>query len=812
MAIHLRRGSSPRLSTRVHISADQRAAAPWLRLVLAFAGVAALLFLIQYAAFEATRISVQVTIRGQDARFHIDGSTLTVNLPAVPSRVLFIPGSPLLREYQIDGTDSTNNFTEDASYVAHIAGQPYVRFQDWMRDATSYSSWRDVSLRADSASGSVMQLPASQGQADVALPRGQPATVSASLLRLEAPANVLILCDTVPCGTLSINRNDRYLRASTLLPDGTVVGQAQTFFPTISTPFAAEIVYLLAHVALWLLALLVLFIVIQVTLTTALTRLRCDTPALVSADATKAPAGRDSLLSRRLRVRGDWDRLAIVTCVLSFAFTCYIALVQYHAQPHILDASAYVMQAKIFATGHLSVPAPTNLAAFQGPFMVAHDGRWFAQYAPGTSLLLAAGFLLRVPWLVEPVLGTLALWGIYCLGRLWYGKATAWLALLLGALSPFYSYLAATYLSHVPALCFEVYFLLCLMRYGRTLRRGDLLLAAGCWSGLLLTREMSALLLGVAGLGIVVVCHDRRLWRQRGRVSRDGLAALAVALCGCGAYLLYNFAQTGSALLTPRALFSPADRLGFGAGIGFYGQHTIAAGLVNLDELLTSLSIDLYGWPFYLTLVFIPLALLGRRSRRRLDLCCLATIALLALAQVAYFYHGIYLGPRYLFDTLPFVLLLTARGITNASRLLAQCGGIAQSVTGTIARAYSRLSARVIVLACLVTLLLCNLLYYLPRQLTIHTDFSGLPATQPVDVAAIYANRPTNAVVLTHDWYIYNYVVWPLNDPALSGTTLYAYAATSDAIKTLRLAYPERNFYLLSVAPDGGVHLESVVP
>ncbi len=55
-----------------------------------------------------------------------------------------------------------------------------------------------------------------------------------------------------------------------------------------------------------------------------------------------------------------------------------------------------------------------------------------------------------------------------------------------------------------------------------------------------------------------------------------------------GMTLGYNALLTGNALISPRSLFFSGDHWGFGTGVGFYGQHTLAAGLVNLDELLTS--------------------------------------------------------------------------------------------------------------------------------------------------------------------------------------------------------------------------------
>src|SRR6185437_10590628 len=88
---------------------------------------------------------------------------------------------------------------------------------------------------------------------------------------------------------------------------------------------------------------------------------------------------RSSAPLRRI-VRDRWDALALLTVLGSFGYVLWVALAQYQAQPHILDGSAYFFQAKIFASGQLSATVPSDLGAFQGPFMIASGGRWFAMF------------------------------------------------------------------------------------------------------------------------------------------------------------------------------------------------------------------------------------------------------------------------------------------------------------------------------------------------------------------------------------------------------------------------------------------------
>jgi hypothetical protein len=803
-----------------------------------------LLLAADHLCYLAARLPVRIYIASRSLTVGVDGQSLAAAWTSPPTAVRLVSGSAMRREYQIDGTDSTNNFTEDDATLAALATNPYYQFQAWMRDNPTYSAWTDIRL-TDARTGRVLShvdtVPTGQS---VTLPLGAGAVLTANLERPESPVQIDFLAGDAPVATVFLDRNDRAL---SLFGLALTPGNATTFFPEQPLPFAGEVADILTRVAIWAVLLLggtTALSFAAIPLAIAAARIRPATgarraPAEVTAPAQADPLGiayarRDAarvipavrLIVRQTRRllphRGTpspsphpADLLVAGTLLGSFAFVIYIALAQYHAMPHILDASAYYFQAKIFASGRLAAPAPApadRLAAFQGPFMVAWHGRWFAQYPPATSALLALGFVLHIPWLIEPVVATAALLGIYHLGRMLYGPWVAAQAVLLLALSPFYSYLAAAYLSHPIALCAVVYFLLFLLRFADHHRLRDLMAAAAALTLLLFTRELTAVL--VAGIGSVWVIrwHGRALWHDRARTIPALLVGCAIVWFGVLAYLLYNALQTGDPLLLPRTLFFPGDVYGFGAGVGFYGRHTLAAGLVNLDEQLTALLIDLFGWPFYLTLALIPLALLHRDAARRWDRFCLSFVLVLTASQVGYFYHGIYLGPRYLYETLPFLALLTARGITALTAFTVRALSALLSGAGAHGRARA---ARVAVAVVVGGLVLCDLLFYMPRQLAQHQNFTGLPVTSPVDVTAIYALHPHHALLVTYDVALYNNVLWPLNDPDLGGDVLYALVRAPRDVATLRAVYPDRTLYEVVVDARGRVSLvpiTSVLP
>lgn len=514
--------------------------------------------------------------------------------------------------------------------------------------------------------------------------------------------------------------------------------------------------------------------------------------------------------------------LALAALAGSLALTGWIARVEYGAAPHIYDASAYLFMAKVYAAGRLWAPTPpTSVAAhFPGPFMVQFQGKWFAHYVPGTSVALALGLKAGLPWLVEPLLGTLALLGIGLIAARLYDRRTATLAVLLGTLSPFYTFLAASYMSHAVTLCLLVWGCWAVLRFAQGGRGWLLPFAAVCFSAAALTRELVPQLFAVLVVPGLLLLSRRRLRQVRPKLRDWGLpllATLSVILLATWLQLLYNAALTGDPLITTRALFDPSDHFGFGTGVGFYGRHTPAAGLVNLDELLTSLAIDLYGWPFYLTLAPLAIPFLTRRARLP-DWLLLGAAAVMTGAYIGFFYHGIYLGPRFLYETLPFLLMLSARGVLSlgaAGRAAAAAVRRwliplpAGSGSGPSAKPSLRASVRpvrsVAAPLAIAILLACGLLYYWPRQLELHAHFTGLPTGHLVALDAIYSPPVHHAVVVTTDAQLYGYTLFALNDPFLRGDVVYAYSGDPGNLADLRRAFPGRQLYLLLISPTGSV-------
>jgi hypothetical protein len=767
----------------------------------------------------------------------VGSQMLTLGQVGIPTRLELVPYDPVMHEYQIDGTDSTNNFTLDTTYLHSISTSLYYRFQAWMRDLDGTSRWRNVQIWNNQHLQQMIMWPANG--ATLPLPGTNSEFLALQLQRPETPRTLNLVMANRSVLHITLDRNDRTIDVTRDTPGSTSNQEiAHAFFPDDVLPFAAMVADFLLRTLIWAVLLLLTIYVGETLLALALAiwsslmRRGMVDHALSGAlppeqgatnhinhvpteerSTQSTPPERDTsdIVPLHHAFGSLTDKLhpiALAALGASLLFTAWIARVQYSGEPHIFDAAAYLFAAKIYAQGHLWAAIPPASDRFPGPFMVQFDGRWFAQYPPGTALTLVPGLWLGVPWLVEPVLGTLALLGIGLIAARLFDRRVATLAVLLGALSPFYSYLAASYMSHAIALFYLVWGTYALLRFVQRSSDWNMPLAAALFGMGVLTRDMVALLFVVLVIPGILLLHRQRLYKYWRRWLLPLAAFLAVALFFTMLDLGYNTLLTNNLLQEPRTLFFAGDHWGFGQGVGFYGQHTLAAGFVNLDELLTILAIDLFGWPFYCTLALLVLPFITRRALPA-NWLLLSCATIMTGAFIGYFYHGIYLGPRYLFETLPFLLILTAHGIITLMSIgKIHYLRIRSAVTGLSTppqRPPRTLPGLILPGALVLSLVACNLLYYLPRQIQLYQNYAGLPANTPLDVAALYHPPLHHAIIVTNDYVLYQVDLFPLNDPDLHNDVIYAYASNPTDYQELANAFPTRTLYRLLVQSNGSI-------
>jgi len=348
--------------------------------------------------------------------------------------------------------------------------------------------------------------------------------------------------------------------------------------------------------------------------------------------------------------------LGLFATVLS-AWLCWHV---FEGIPHVSDGVSYAFQARVFASGHLWLAPPPVPEDFAIGDVVLTADRWAGKYPPGFSLLLAVGYLLRVPWLVNPVLLGLAVFGVFRLGRTLYDEATGLLGAVLLAVSPFALIMGASFLSHVAALCVSVYCIESLAR-GCQSNAGEPLILGGFLGGFTFgTRPFTAIaLLLPAVLWTLRAREPRRAFRRFGLVAAGSLFPL-------GLMAAYNTALWGGPMRWGYKVFNP-DLAVTGVG-GTY--HSIPASFLDhFPRYLADLNRDPWGWPWP---ALLPLLILLRpKSRRPGDGLLLACALSLVVAHSAYWAYELqHAGPRYVFETLGALSLLVARGLMSGAALL----------------------------------------------------------------------------------------------------------------------------------------------
>ncbi len=335
-----------------------------------------------------------------------------------------------------------------------------------------------------------------------------------------------------------------------------------------------------------------------------------------------------------------------------------IARVVFDGQPLLIDELVQGLEARILAGGALSLPTHAEPAFFSLTNVVDAGGRYFGQFPPGWSVVLALGELVHAPWLMGPIAG-----GLMVLAWGWWlriaepAPGVAFGALLLGAFSPFLAFMAGSQMNHVAALAAILAGLAATARaMGDDTPQPRLGLAAGACFGIAATiRPVDALCFALpAGVWF--------LWRALRTPRRwaDALAGLLGVSLPIGALLAFNAATTGAPLTFGYvALWGPQHSLGF--HLSPWGvMHTPGMGAQLLNLYALRLQTNLFETPLPgLLPPVLALALAPRLSAH--DRLLLAGTALLVLAYWAYFHDGYYLGARFFIPVAPLLLWWTAR-------------------------------------------------------------------------------------------------------------------------------------------------------
>jgi len=242
--------------------------------------------------------------------------------------------------------------------------------------------------------------------------------------------------------------------------------------------------------------------------------------------------------------------------------------------PFISDEFSYLFGSDLLSEGKLFTASPP-MHDFYHVMNLVNNGRWYSKYTIGFPLLLAAGKILHVRFLVNPLCSAFLIVFLFLTVRRLSDLIPAISACILAIFSPFFLVLGAVYFPHAAnAMCSvaAVYFFL-----KTTDEKGWLNPAlAGVFAGfnLLIRPPDGAIIL--IGILPFIIYGLMKSGDKKGAAFRFVFSFLFIFLC-VAVMLAVNQIQNGSLLLFGFNVYYPEEKWGFGSF-----EHNFIKGLWNI--------------------------------------------------------------------------------------------------------------------------------------------------------------------------------------------------------------------------------------
>jgi 4-amino-4-deoxy-L-arabinose transferase-like glycosyltransferase len=491
------------------------------------------------------------------------------------------------------------------------------------------------------------------------------------------------------------------------------------------------------------------------------------------------------------------DLIALLLAIIGSIASAWVTQTIFDGVPHIEDEIAYVWQAKALLTAHLTVPSPPDSNSFMVPFIVDYHGLRFGKYPPGWPAVLAVAIGLGARLWINPLLAGLGVWLTYRLGKRIFNDLVGLLAAGLTVTSPFFLMNSGSLLSHPLGLVLSATFTLGWLGSfwdeqvekenapGAKKRWAYAALSVVALGGLILTRPMTALAVAIPfGIhGITLLFRGDA--RTRLRLVVFGL----VAVMFVGAYLLWQYSLTGNAMLNTYTLWWPYDRVGFGPGHGRGAAgNTLQMVRINTLNSLYAGRYDLFGWAG-LSWILLPFGIWA--SRRNPKGLLIGSVAFsLVLMYMSYWVGATLFGPRYYYEGLYSVTLLSAAGI-------AWLAGWPYTANATYEQRQGLQKLRPLAVTLLVGVLVgINLLLYLPARLDAMLNLYDISRADQVafQSAASQAHTPALVIVASQSWMEYGALL-DLENPELTSPFIFAWSISPTVDAALIRDFPNRTVY-----------------
>ncbi len=485
--------------------------------------------------------------------------------------------------------------------------------------------------------------------------------------------------------------------------------------------------------------------------------------------------------------RSDWIALALAVCVIFI--TAWISINIFEGLPHLEDEFAYIWQAQAIERGQLTTPSPSNSKSFLVPFVVDYNNQRFGKYPLGWPVVLSFGERFGLRQWVNPLLAGLGVWLIYRLGKKTLGETVGLLSAGLLVSSPFFLMNSGALLAHPWGLVLSTFFVIAWLDVvdERRSAPGWLpALSAALTLGILaLSRPVTAL-----GLALIFGIHGLcLLWRGSAVIRRRIISIGLMALFIGSLHLVWQYALTGDPLRNPYTLWWEYDKFGFGPGYGVTADgHNLAHLWYNLRRSMRAGVSDLFGWG-KLSWIFLPFGIWAVRRQRK-AWSSLAVFPVLVIIYMGYWVGAWLFGPRYYYEGLYSLTLLSAAGI-------AWLAGWPVGVGEQGAKRQGWGKARPLGVTALVGLLMAvNLIFYAPARLGDLRGLYGVESQQlaPFEAKAAQSLAPALIFVHPEHWREYS-VLTMLSSPFFDTPFVFVYSRGTRLDAEISAQFPERKIY-----------------
>jgi len=318
------------------------------------------------------------------------------------------------------------------------------------------------------------------------------------------------------------------------------------------------------------------------------------------------------------------------------------------------DSQSQLAQAHLLLTGNVTWKIDQGLRDVLAFPYALETVPSYSQYPPGHLMGMALVMAVKLPPVAWGIImfAVTALLSAQVAGRI-AGRSAAILAGALVSLSPLIHMMATNGMNHMTAAALSMATLLCFGGRRSFFQGSPFRLFCGGFCGALLfsTRPLNGAVFGLTWGLIALFGTDRKGFSRA--ALWGGLGTLIPILC----LAWYNHATTGVFYKFPYSSLNPElSRWGFHSD-GPY-PHNLHRGLQNLTASL--FAVDWYALGCPISILSLVVIIAWRMHATKQEWAILILIIAQCAAYVGFHYHDLFIGPRFLFEVIPFFFLLTA--------------------------------------------------------------------------------------------------------------------------------------------------------